>query len=251
MKIANQPVKIFTSVAMALMLSACSSAPDIEANAEPPTVAMPDVKKEDTLIGRYSDPFEGFNRRMYYFNAKADEYVILPVVSGYKAITPDFVETGVSNFFSNLGEIPTFVNSLLQFKFGVAAETLGRFAVNSTVGVAGLFDIATPIGLDEQDEDFGQTLGYWGVGPGPYLVLPLLGPSSLRDTSGLIIDSAVHQATVNELGLKDEEALLLDTLRAIDTRANVPFRYFESESAFEYEKIKLLYMKFREIQIER
>jgi len=244
-------VKRMVSVAIIVMLTACSAAPKLEKNAKAPQVALPNVKKEETIEGRYSDPFEGFNRRMYYFNAKADEYVLLPVVHGYKAVTPDFVEKGVSNFFSNLGEIPTLVNSLLQFKLSVAAETFGRFAVNSTIGLAGLFDVATLVGLDEQDEDFGQTLGYWGVGPGPYIVLPFLGPSSLRDASGLLVDTGVHQMTVNELGLKSDEELLLDTLRSIDSRATVPFRYYGSESVFEYEKIKLLYLKFREIQIER
>lgn len=242
--------KLFVTF-IVLVLSACSAKPQLEPNTEPPKVALPNDMEDKSLVGQYSDPFEGFNRRMYYFNAKADEYILLPVVSGYKAVTPDFVESGISNFFKNLGEIPTFVNSLLQLKLDVAAETLGRFAVNSTVGVAGLFDVATPIGLNEQNEDFGQTLGYWGVNPGPYLVLPFLGPSSLRDATGLALDSGIHQATISEMGMKSGEELVLDGVRAIDVRANVPFKYYASGSAFEYEKIKLLYMKFREIQIQR
>ena len=130
---------------------------------------------------------------MYYFNAKADEYVLLPVVSGYKAITPDPVERGVSNFFSNLGELPTLANALLQLKFEVALTTFSRFTLNSTIGLAGLFDVASSMGIPEQNEDFGQTLGYWGVGSGPYLVLPLLGPSSMRDAAGLGLDTLAIQ----------------------------------------------------------
>lgn len=239
------------AISLVVLLSACSSVPELEENAEEPRVELSEGYKDKTATDKYSDPWEGFNRRMYYFNAKADEYVLLPVVAGYKAITPDFVETGVSNFFSNLGEIPVFINSLLQAKVGVAAETFGRFAVNTTVGIFGLFDVATPIGLDKQNEDFGQTLGVWGVDSGPYLVLPLLGPSSLRDATGAAIDMFAFQAAIDEMGMKGEEEMFLSLLRSIDARANLPFRYYSSGSAFEYERLKVLYMKYREIQIAR
>jgi phospholipid-binding lipoprotein MlaA len=239
------------SLLFCLILSACSAVPELEANAVAPRVNLPENNSELGMMTEYDDPWEGFNRRMYYFNAKADEHVLLPVVAGYKAVTPDFIETGVSNFFSNLGEIPTFINSLLQFKLAVAGETLGRFAVNSTIGIAGLFDVATPIGLDQQNEDFGQTLGVWGVDAGPYLVLPLLGPSSLRDASGLAFDMFVNQQLVDEIGLKNEEELALSVIQSVDARANLPFRYYASGSAFEYENLKLLYLKYREIQITR
>lgn len=241
-------VLTFTTV---ILISACSAVPELEDGAVEPRVELSKAFKEESSIEKYSDPWEGFNRRMYYLNAKADEYILLPVVSGYKAVTPDVVETGISNFFSNLGEIPVFINSLLQFKPAVAAETLGRFAVNSTIGVFGLFDVATPIGLDEQNEDFGQTLGTWGVGPGPYLVLPLLGPSSLRDATGVAIDMFAYQKAIDELGMKGNEELFLSLLSSIDARANLPFRYYASGSAFEYEHLKVLYMKYREIQIAR
>ncbi len=243
--------RLVLTVCFALLLSACSSKPDLEEGTAEPTVAMPTDLAENALNYQISDPFEGFNRRMYYFNAKADEYVLLPVVEGYQAVTPDFVETGISNFFSNIGEIPTFINSVLQFKLGVAAETLGRFAVNSTIGVAGLFDVATPVGLDKQNEDFGQTLGLWGVDSGAYLVLPFLGPSSVRDAIGSGVDLVAMSAIINEMGMKDEEELLLNLLRSVDGRASVPFRYYESGSAFEYEKVRLLYLEYREIQVAR
>lgn len=233
------------------LLSGCSAVPVLESGVEEPIVELSKNYKKQSSSEQYDDPWEGFNRRMYYFNAKADQYVLLPVVSGYKAVTPDIVEKGVSNFFSNLGEIPVFINSLLQFKPAVAVETFGRFAVNTTIGIFGLFDVATPIGLDEQDEDFGQTLGFWGIAPGPYLILPLLGPSSLRDATGAAIDMFAYQATISKLGINGDEELLLSLLSSIDTRANLPFRYYASGSAFEYERIKVLYMKYREIQIRR
>ena len=245
---------LFTRVITALfvmLLSACSSVPDLKGNTEEPRVKLPADYVEKSITNDYADPWEGFNRRMYYFNAKADEYVLLPVVAGYKAVTPDILEIGISNFFSNLGEIPVFFNALLQAKPTVAAETFGRFAVNTTVGIFGLFDVATPSGLDEQNEDFGQTLGVWGIDAGPYLVLPLLGPSSLRDATGSAIDMLAFQAVIEELGMEGDEEIFLSLLSSIDTRASLPFRYYSSGSAFEYERLKILYMKYREIQIAR
>ncbi|TWX70192.1 VacJ family lipoprotein [Colwellia sp. C1TZA3] len=246
----NKSPKLF-AIALCFLLSACSSQPSLESTAVTPIIAVPDNPQDLGVLSAYSDPWEGFNRRMYYFNAKADEYVLLPIVTGYKQITPDVVETGLSNFFNNLAEISTFINSLLQFKLSVAGETLGRFAVNTTLGLAGLIDVATPIGLAAQDEDFGQTLGFWGVKAGPYLVLPLLGPSSLRDASGLVFDSLADQQVMDELGMKSEEELYLSLLNSIDVRARLPFRYYGSGSAFEYDYLKLLYKKYREIQVAR
>lgn len=238
-------------VATILLVSACSAVPELEDDAIEPRLPIPEKQAEVSVVEAYPDPWEGFNRRMYYFNAKFDEYVFLPVVTGYKAVTPDFAETGISNFFSNLGEVPTFLNALLQAKGSVAVKTFGRFVVNSTVGLFGLFDVATPIGIKEQNEDFGQTLGYWGVDTGPYLVLPILGPSSVRDAAGSVVDMVAYQAAIDELGLKDDEELFLSFLRSVDTRSNVGFRYYSTGSAFEYEKIKLLYFKYRELQVAR
>lgn len=239
------------SLLTCIMLTACSSVPELESSAVAPIVPLPDYHQELGVFSAYDDPWEGFNRRVYYFNAKADEYVLLPIVDSYKKITPDVVETGLSNFFNNLGEISTFVNSVLQLKFSVAGETFGRFFINSTLGMVGLLDVATPMGLAEQNEDFGQTLGFWGVGAGPYLVLPLLGPSSLRDATGLAFDALADQQTLDVLGMKSEEELYLSLINSIDARARLPFRYYASGSAFEYEYLKLLYKKFREIQVAR
>ena len=247
----NQLLTRILLILSVILLTACSSVPYLEGNTQEPRVTLPTGYAEKTLTSEYDDPWEGFNRRMYYFNAKADEYVLLPVVAGYKAVTPDVLEVGIHNFFSNLGEIPVFINSILQAKVGVAAETFSRFAVNASLGVLGFFDVATPLGLDKQNEDFGQTLGVWGINSGPYLVLPLLGPSSLRDATGAALDMLAFQTVIEELGMEGDEEMFLSLLSSIDARANLPFRYYSSGSAFEYERLKILYMKYREIQIAR
>lgn len=131
------------------------------------------------------DPWEGFNRRVYAFNDVIDRYALKPVAQGYDFITPEPVQTGVGNFFSNLGEIRTTINSVLQWKWANAGLSTSRFLVNSTLGVAGLLDPATQMGLTVNNEDFGQTLAVWGVDPGPYVVLPLLGGRSLRHTGAI------------------------------------------------------------------
>jgi phospholipid-binding lipoprotein MlaA len=135
------------------------------------------------------DPLEGYNRGMFWFNDKVDVYVIEPVATVWDKIMPDPVQRSIRNFFGNLRFPIVAGNALLQAKFKQAASDVGRFAVNTTVGVAGFFDPATGWGLPAHDEDFGQTLGYWGTPPGPYLVLPFLGPSDPRDTVGLVADS--------------------------------------------------------------
>ena len=127
------------------------------------------------------DPWEGLNRKIFAFNDTLDKYALKPIAEGYQWITPDPVEDGVSNVFSNLWELTTIANDLLQFKFGQAASDTGRFLVNSTVGLLGIFDVASHMGLEKHQEDFGQTLGYWGVEPGPYIVAPLFGSFTLRD----------------------------------------------------------------------
>lgn len=173
-----------------------------------------------------NDPLEGFNRAMYTFNDKLDVYLLKPVAKGYRAVTPVPVRKGVSNFFSNLREPLVALNNALQGNFGAAASDLGRFVTNSTVGLLGLFDVGTRIGLEKHTEDFGQTLGVWGVAEGPYLVLPFFGPSGVRDGVGLIGDYAAHPVTY----LEDESiAWTLFALDVIDTRA----RYLDASDILE------------------
>ena len=164
------------------------------------------------------DPWERFNRSMYAFNDKVDRAVLKPVAKGYRFITPDPVEKGISNFFSNLGDVPVIANDLLQFKLLQALSDTGRLIVNSTIGIAGLFDVASHIGLKKHDEDFGQTLGRWGVGNGPYLVLPLLGPSSVRDGIGTAADFQLNPIDeIDDNGTRNK----LYTLNIISTRAGL------------------------------
>ncbi|MGX4727902.1 MlaA family lipoprotein, partial [Pseudomonas corrugata] len=172
------------------------------------------------------DPLESWNRRVYHFNYRFDQWVFLPVVDGYRYVTPSFVRTGVSNFFNNLGDVPNLMNSLLQFKGKRSMETTARLLLNTTIGVAGLWDPATAMGLPRQSEDFGQTLGFYGVPAGAYFVLPIFGPSNLRDTSGLLVDytaeSEINFLNVSEVSANHPELLLL---RGVDKRYQTTFRY--------------------------
>ncbi|WP_226663106.1 VacJ family lipoprotein [Microbulbifer aggregans] len=135
------------------------------------------------------DPWEGFNRAMFRFNDAADRWFLKPAATSYRQITPIFMQTGVSNFFSNLYEVNNVFNDVLQWKWGQAGNDTGRFLINSTVGLVGLFDVARHMGLEASDgEDFGQTLAVWGVPSGPYLVLPMMGPSTVRDAPANVVE---------------------------------------------------------------
>lgn len=165
------------------------------------------------------DPYEGFNRTMFGFNSGVDSYFLKPVTQGYKFVMPDVAETGVSNFFSNLLEVRNIINSLLQGKGEKAANSTGRFIFNSTIGLAGLFDVAGGLGLEKGDgEDFGQTLGAWGIDSGSYLVLPLLGPSTVRDGVGIPVDMYMDPANYHE---QSSVRTGLTVLEVIDTRAGL------------------------------
>ena len=135
-----------------------------------------------------ADPLEGWNRGVQGFNDSVDDAVLKPVARGYRDLVPELVQTGVGNFFGNLGDGWSAVNQILQGKFEDGLNMTLRVVTNTVFGLAGLLDPATEIGLERRSEDFGQTLGRWGMGPGPYLVLPLLGPSTLRDTAALPLD---------------------------------------------------------------
>ncbi len=164
------------------------------------------------------DPWEGFNRTMFSFNDGLDTYALKPVSQGYKAIMPDIAETGVSNFFGNLADVGTLLNNLLQGKFSNATQDFARIAFNSTFGLAGLIDVATPMGIEKHDEDFGQTFGYWGVESGPYLVLPFFGPTTVRDGIGRVPDYLVDP--VRQLDDNGARNALYVT-RIIDDRAQL------------------------------
>jgi len=145
--------------------------------------------------GNPRDPLEPMNRAIYSFNDSVDQAILKPVAEAYQAVLPSFVRTGVSNFFSNISDVVIALNNLLQGKPVNAASDVGRIAVNTTVGILGVFDVATELGMEKHNEDFGQTLGYWGMSDGPFLMLPLLGPSNLRDTAGLVADFKIDPVT--------------------------------------------------------
>ncbi|MBT8149570.1 MAG: VacJ family lipoprotein [Pseudomonadales bacterium] len=164
------------------------------------------------------DPFENFNRKIFAFNEFVDRWALKPVAQAYRWITPGFVDKGISNVFDNLGEIRNLVNAGFQGDVAQLAVACGRFLVNSTAGIGGLIDVASRLELPQRDEDFGQTMGRWGVGSGPYLVLPLLGSSSARDVVALVPD--FYLAPINYLD--DESARhTLRALEIIDLRADL------------------------------
>ncbi|MGL4357498.1 MlaA family lipoprotein [Cetobacterium sp.] len=199
------------------------------------------------------DPLEPLNRRVYYFNYYLDKYVLIPAVNTYEYITPTFVQKGVSNFFSNLQEINTFLNSLLQFEGKKATITLARFGINSTFGVLGLFDVASALELPKTYEDFGLTLAKYGVGNGPYLVLPGFGPSNLRDTTGKaagILTVAEINPYDNPVGV-DVRHPAVSGMSSINARQeNKNFRYYGTGSPFEYEYVRYFYTKYRDTLVD-
>ena len=186
------------------------------------------------------DPYEGFNRSMYNFNGNLDTYLLKPVVDGYKWIAPDIVETGVSNVFSNMKGINVFLNDFLQGKLNQGAQDAGRFLINSTLGIGGIFDVATYAGLKQNDEDFGQTLAVWGVPRGPYVVLPVLGPSTFRDIPGSVIDTATNPVTY--LGWPVAAAAALDSRAAADSS----LQFIDEAAVDRYVFTREGYLQFRE-----
>ena len=162
------------------------------------------------------DPWEGYNRHVFAFNEMTDANILKPIATGYSKVVPNAVRGGIGNAFSNLEELPTALNNFLQGDFANGGNDLLRFLVNTTLGVAGVFDPATSMGLIKQEEDFGQTLAVWGVGSGPYFMLPLLGPSTARDFPGKVVDFII--APVNWIGDSDVRPLLQGT-QIVSTRA--------------------------------
>ena len=164
-----------------------------------------------------ADPLEPLNRSVYNFNEGLDRAVLKPVATAYQSVTPSPVRTGVTNFFENLSDAWSFVNNVLQARPTEAADSLFRFTTNTFWGIGGIFDVASDLKIPKHKEDFGQTLGTWGLSSGPYLVLPLFGPSSVRDSAGLLVDrqgSLLSQT--NDIGVRNS----LTGLNLVDTRAN-------------------------------
>lgn len=165
-----------------------------------------------------ADPLESMNRGIYSFNEGLDEAVFKPVATAYQAVTPRVARAGVTNFFDNLGDAWSFVNNLLQGQGEGAYNSMVRFSVNSVLGIGGLFDIASEAGIERKKQDFGQTLGRWGVPTGPYLVLPFWGPSTVRDTGGMVVDAFGYPAnTIDDVRWRNS----LYALRVVNRRADL------------------------------
>ena len=165
------------------------------------------------------DPWENFNRGTFVFNQKFDKYLLAPLAKGYRFVFPSEIRTGVRNFLSNLGEPWSSINSALQGNFKNTGNTLARFVINSTLGILGIFDVATAVGFEKQKEDFGQTLAVHGVGPGPYLVLPFLGPSTVRDAIGKVSSMYADPITLAlERNNRDEWIWIGMAVKGIDFR---------------------------------
>jgi phospholipid-binding lipoprotein MlaA len=191
------------------------------------------------------DPLEPVNRGVYQFNEAVDKAVLKPVAKGYKAVVPPPVRNGVTNVFGTFTDVTTALNNLLQGKLGDAASDVGRIAVNTTIGILGVFDVATRLGLRKHHEDFGQTLGKWGVSDGPYLVLPLLGPSDFRDTVGL----GLAYFTDPEFWLvtHSPETYIVFGARVVNVRANLldAERIFDAAAIDKYAFLRDAYLQRR------
>lgn len=195
------------------------------------------------------DPLEPFNRDVSAFNESVDSMVLKPVATVYRDVTPDLVRTGVSNFFSNLGDVWSFINASLQLRPREASENFLRFGVNTAFGLGGVLDIASEMGIERTRLDFGQTLGRWGVPSGPYLVLPIFGPSSFRDAAGFSVEARGDLIQgLDSVSTRNA----LTVLRAVETRANLlrAISMLEGAALDKYSFTRDVYLRRRQSQIE-
>jgi len=198
--------------------------------------------------GNPKDPIEGFNRAMFAFNEGLDTAILKPVATGYEAVLPSPIRTGVTNFFGNIDDLFIGVNNLLQGKVPEAFSDLGRVVINTTIGLLGVLDVASEAGLEKHDEDFGQTFGRWGVGNGAYVVVPFFGPRTARDTVGLVLDVAADPVANHEPARVRDAALVL---RVVNDRANLlPADKVVEEAALDkYSYMRDAYLQRRRNQI--
>lgn len=207
-------------------------------------------KTDDVSAQTSADPYKGFNRKVYAFNNTADRVVLKPVAKAYNAVVPSPARSGIGHFFNNLGEPLNALNNLLQGKYDRALKSTYRFTVNSTIGIFGLFDVAKHYDVVEQPEDLGQTLAAWGVKPGPYLVLPLFGPSNVRDGFGrvgsglmyypnsLITDSSKASIALTALDVVDSRAGLIGVDSVLESQLDP---YIFLKVAYENDRVDRLY----------
>jgi phospholipid-binding lipoprotein MlaA len=216
-------IAAFTAIAASLTLSGCASF----------KTAAP------------GDPLEPINRGVYSFNNTFDHYLFRPIAKGYDTVVPGPIKTGVSNVFQNVSDAQSVVSGAVQLKPAKVGDDLGRVVINSTIGVGGLFDIASQLGIERGNEDFGQALGYWGIGSGPYLVMPFLGPSSLRDTVGRVVDGQIDPVgLVSSIPVRNT----LQGLRVVDARVGLfPAEALMNQAALDrYTFLRSAYLQRRE-----
>jgi phospholipid-binding lipoprotein MlaA len=226
----------------ALMAQAKAAAEGGAKNAKQAEVAEAPVTAAEAPSMNTYDPWGRLNRFTYRFNARFDEAIFLPVANHYRRL-PSPVRAGVNNFFSNLTEVDSVINYTLQGRLGRSAKSLGRFLINSTIGIGGLIDVAARLQLPRAPTGFAMTLSQWGMHPGPYAVIPFYGPSTLREAIGVAADyGASYGVNLADL-YRGPQSWGLGTLNAVDQRANIDFRYYDTGSPFEYDTISFLYMR--------
>lgn len=242
-------LRVLGAVLLLAMLAGCASPP--QRPVVPARIQLADVAPPGTVFPiRVEDPLEPLNRGIYTFNAAFDRFIFLPVVRGYQFVTPVFVQNRISDFFVNINEFRNFTNSVLQLNGERAGRAALRFVVNVMFGFGGLYDIASAKGIPPQPEDFGETLGHWGVGDGPYLVLPVLGPSNVRDGTGLLVDAAaLTYALPAEVTTSIAYYAVMYGVRPIDARSRVAFRYYGTGSPFEYDLVRFLFTEKRNLDV--
>ena len=224
------------TLALGLVVAGCATTPETN----PPVQTDPD------------DPLEGWNRQVFAMNENFDHMLLKPTAEAYIAVVPEPARNGVHNFLNNLDAPITFANDILQGEVHLAGQTAGRFGLNSTVGLGGLIDVATPAGLPYHSSDFGQTLGVWGVGDDPYLVVPLLGPTNPRDLAGYAADTFADP--LNYVGIRDYTywAIGRGAANILDTRArNIDtLNQLEQSSVDPYASTRSLYRQYRRAHIQ-
>lgn len=211
-----------------------------------------EINKFEHFLSKDEDPWEPLNKRIYHFNYQMDKFIVMPIVKTYKAVTPVFFQDRVTNFFRNIKGINTTVNSLLQFKGRKAMRAVARFLINTVFGLGGTFDVASSLGMPKPYEDFGLTLAAYGVPRGPYIILPFLGPSYLRDAFGMGVETLTIRTSdpYRHMELFEVNSLPVTAIMGIDKRKNVKFEYYGTSSPFEYEYMRFLWSRYRKLQEE-
>lgn len=249
----------FVPIALLMTASPAEAVATLPQEAPPPPAAVAKKTGSEILVegkagAPKTDPLKGVNTLSYDAIQVADDAVVRPVAMAYKAAVPSPARKGIRNFLYNLHEPVVFVNYLLQLKPGKAVETLGRFSINSTIGVGGLIDVAKRKGLNmpRRTNGFAYTLGYYGVKPGAFLYLPLIGATSVRDVTGRVLDLTLVPSTIGGLFGRPEFSLTTGTLRSLDDRveSDARFKSYEESDGDPYEALRIDYMTRRQAEID-